>query len=278
MKSPTDTRLYPGPIDMTAIAANDDVLIDENSTRSSRWDEDIDVKNVLPYDSGSNVVDRYEFGRELLEQTEALGVDKRFETVVNGVVQAGQVEDVEAVGDGEPVTYHADLVIDAGGSLSTVMAAVDFGDLAAAPETSFAEPHCQQFGSAYRAILRTPEPVPYDNAPVYGEHGLGTRIASKDPYNVAASNAGMENVEVVVALLPEAGGAWHAQGVRPDPDLLGSVVFLADAVLDPQRLAVDELADPLFAEFTAVARILDTAEGNPRVGLDEFVDEGTAHV
>jgi|AntDeeMinimDraft_5_1070356.scaffolds.fasta_scaffold00388_18 flavin-dependent dehydrogenase len=341
MKSPTDSELYPGPIDMAAIAATDDVLIDENIDQIEWWDEAIGVKKVLPYDSGSNVVDRYAFGRELLEQTAALGVDQHFDTVVNGVLQDDQVEGVEAVRDGAPVTYHADLVVDAGGSLSTVMAAVDFDDLAAAPETSFEEPHYQQFGAAYREILRTPEDVPYDNALVgkpleemgyiwyfprtpreinvglgfqmnkdpielvdrlredvqdrpeyqgaehdevngtadklgaalglrrpldsmvapgyvtvgcnagathpisgkgirgaavtgysagkhgaaavqededgfiseadlwphnyfvYVEHGLGTRIASKDPYNVAASKAGMENVRAAVALLPE---------------------------------------------------------------------------
>lgn len=398
MKSPTDSELYPGPIDMTAIAANDDVLVDENIDQIEWWDEDIGVKKVLPYDSASNVVDRYEFGRELLRQTAALGVDQQFDTVVNGVIQGDQVDGVEAVRDGEPVTYHAELVIDAGGSLSTVMAAVDFDELAATPETSFEEPQYQQFGSAYREILVTPEAVPYDNALVgkpleemgyiwyfprtareinvglgfqmnkepielverlrediqdrseylgaehdevngtadklgaalglrrpldsmvapgyitvgcnagathpisgkgirgaavtgysagkygaaavhededgfiseadlwghnyfvYVEHGLGTRIASKDPYNIAASNAGMENVRAVVTLLPE---AEIADVVSSEEDSFGiaSAANLASGVL---RNAVRLYRTGVFAE-------LDTSKREVLGTLRDFV-------
>lgn len=341
IKSPTDPDLYPGPIDMISIAESEDVLIDENIDQIEWWDEELDVRKVLPYESGSNVIDRYEFGQELLRQTAELGVDQHYDTVVNGVIQEDQVAGVNATRDGESVEYHAELVIDAGGGLSSVMEAVDFDALDAQPESSFEEPHYQQFGSAYREILETPEDVPYENAIVgkpleemgyiwyfprtareinvglgfqmnkdpiklvdrlradirerpeyqeaeldevngeknklgaalglrrpldsmvapgyiavggnagtthpisgkgirgaavtgysagkygtkavqndeddfisesdlwrhnyfvYVEHGLGTRIASKDPYNIAASNAGMENVRAVVALLPE---------------------------------------------------------------------------
>jgi len=398
MKSPTDPDLYPGPIDMTAIAATDDVLIDGNIDQIEWWDEDIGVKKVLPYDSGSNVVDRYEFGRELLRQTATLGVDQEFNTVVNGVVQGEQVEGVEAVRDGRPVTYHADLVIDGGGSLSTVMAAVDFDELAAAPEATFEEPQYRQFGSAYREVLVTPEDVPYDNALVgkpleelgyvwyfprtareinvglgfqmteepvelvdrlredirdrpeyqgaehaevdgtadklgaalglrrpldsmvapgyitvgcnagathpisgkgirgaavtgfsagkhgaravrededgfvseadlwphnyfvYVEHGLGTRIASKDPYNVAAANAGMENVRAAVALLPE---TEIADVVSSAEDSFGvtNAVELVSGVL---RNAVDLYRNDVFEQ-------LDTSKRAVLATLGDFV-------
>ncbi|MGZ0746113.1 FAD-binding protein [Haloparvum sp. AD34] len=342
IKAPTDSKKYPGPIDMEAIAADDDVLVDGNIDQIEWWDEEIGVKKVLPYDGHSNVIDRYEFGQRLIHQTGDQGVEQHFDTVVNGVIQDDQVEGVEAVREGEPVEYHADLLIDAGGSLSSVMSQVDFDDLAAEPEVSFEEPHFTQFGSAYREILETQEPVEYDNAlvgkpleemgyiwyfprqdtqinvglgfqmmedpialadrlkddlegrpeyegaefhevngekdklgaalglrrpldsmvapgyitvgcnagtthPISGkgirgaavtgysagkhgaeavasdeddfiseedlwahnhyvfvEHGLGTRVASKDPYNVAAANAGMDDVRAAVALLPEA--------------------------------------------------------------------------
>ena len=342
IKAPTDSKKYPGPIDMEAIAADDDVLVDGNIDQIEWWDEEIDVKKILPYDGHSNVIDRYEFGQRLLRQTGELGVEQHFNTVVNGVIQDDQVEGVEAVRDGENVEYTADLLIDAGGSLSSIMSQVDFDDLAAEPEVSFEEPHFTQFGSAYREILETPEPVEYDNAlvgkpleemgyiwyfpredtqinvglgfqmmedpialadrleddledrpefqdaefhevngekdklgaalglrrpldsmvapgyvtvgcnagtthPISGkgirgasvtgysagkhgaeavasddddfisesdlwahnhyvfvEHGLGTRVASKDPYNIAAANAGMDDVRAAVALLPEA--------------------------------------------------------------------------
>ncbi|MFB6235790.1 MAG: NAD(P)/FAD-dependent oxidoreductase [Halopenitus sp.] len=342
IKAPTDSKKYPGPIDMEAIAADDDVLADGNIDQIEWWDEEIGVEKVLPYDGHSNVIDRYEFGQRLITQTGDLGVEQHFNTVVNGVIQNDQVEGVEAVRDGEDVEYHADLLIDAGGSLSSIMSQVDFDDLSAEPEVSFEEPHFTQFGSAYREVLETPEPVEYDNAlvgkpleemgyiwyfprestqinvglgfqmmedpialaerlkddledrpeyegaefhevngekdklgaalglrrpldsmvapgyitvgcnagtthPISGkgirgaavtgysagkhgaaavasdedgfiseadlwahnhyvfvEHGLGTRVASKDPYNIAAANAGMDDVRAAVALLPEA--------------------------------------------------------------------------
>lgn len=368
MKAPTDPKKYPGPIDMRAIAADEDVLIDGNIDQIEWWDEEIGVRKILPYESHSNVVDRYELGQRLLEQTAACGVDQHFDTVVNGVIQDAQVEGVRAVRNGEHVEYSAELVIDAGGSLSSIMADVDFASLDAEPESSFEVPHYQQFGSAYREVLTTQAPVPYDNALVgkpleemgyiwyfprteteinvglgfqmnkdpvklvdrmrrdiedrpefegaeldtvngnpdklgaalglrrpldsmvapgyitvgcnagathpitgkgirgaavtgysagkhgasavlddedgfiseadlwahnhylYVEHGLGTRIAVKDPYNIAASHAGMENVRAAVALLPEdaigdvVSSEGNALGVRSAVSLASGVV------------------------------------------------------
>ncbi|WP_411967245.1 NAD(P)/FAD-dependent oxidoreductase [Haloferax sp. YSSS75] len=379
MKAPTDPKKYPGPIDMSALAADEDVLIDGNIDQIEWWDEDIDVKKVLPYEGHSNVVDRYEFGQRLLEQTAACGVDQHFDTVVNGVLQGAQVEGVRAVRDGEPVEYSADLVIDAGGSLSSVMSDVDFASLDADPETSFEKPHFQQFGSAYREVLETQEPVPYENALVgkplermgyiwyfprtateinvglgfqmnkepvelvdrlkkdiqgrpefdgagfdtvngkanklgaalalrrpldsmvapgyitvgcnagtthpisgkgirgaavtgysagkhgaeairddddgfiseadlwahnhyvYVEHGLGTRVAIKDPYNIAASHVGMENVRALVALLPEdaiadvVSSEGNSLGVRNAMSLASGVVQNALALVSDGR-------------------------------------------
>jgi flavin-dependent dehydrogenase len=394
MKSPTDPTKYPGPIDMGSVAADESVLIDGNIDQIEWWDEAIDVKKVLPYEGHSNVVDRYEFGQRLLEQTAACGVDQHFDTVVNGVLQGAQVEGVRAVRDGEPVTYTADLVIDAGGSLSTVMADVDFASLDAAPETTFEQPHYQQFGSAYREVLHTQAPVEYGNALVgkpleemgyiwyfprtateinvglgfqmnkepvklvdrlkadieerpefdgatfdtvndkpnklgaalglrrpldsmvapgyitvgcnagvthpisgkgirgaavtgysagkhgaaavhddeddfiseadlwahnhyvYVEHGLGTRIAVKDPYNIAASHAGMENVRAAVALLPEdaiadvVSSEGNALGVRSAISLATGVVQNALALVSDGRL------ERLDTSKRAVGRIL----------------------
>jgi hypothetical protein len=260
------------------------------------------------------------------------------------------------------------------------MADVDFDSLDAEPETSFEEPHYQQFGSAYREVLETQAPVPYDNALVgkpleemgyiwyfprtateinvglgfqmnkdpvtlvdrlktdiegrpefddadfdtvngkanklgaalalrrpldsmvapgyitvgcnagathpisgkgirgaavtgysagkhgaaaihddedgfiseadlwahnhfvYVDHGLGTRIAVKDPYNIAASHAGMENVRAVVALLPEdaiadvVSSEGNSLGVRSAIRLANGVVQNALALLGDGRL------------------------------------------
>jgi geranylgeranyl reductase family protein len=412
IKSPTDPKLYPGPIDMVAVADDGDVLADENIEQIEWWDEELGVKKVLPYDSGSNVIDRYEFGQRLVRQTADLGVDQEFDTVVNGVIQDEQVAGVTAVGDGDPVDYHADLVIDAGGALSSVMAAVDFDDLDAAPETSFETPHYQQFGSAYREVIRTEEDVPYENALVgkpleemgyiwyfprtareinvglgfqmnkepvklvdrlradvrdrpeyrgaeldevngrknklgaalglrrpldsmvapgyvtvgcnagtthpisgkgirgaavtgysagkhgaeavlsdedgfiseadlwahnhfvYVEHGLGTRIASKDPYNIAAANAGVDTLRAVVALLPEeeiadvVSAKGDSFGPRNVATLVAGVArnawsFLRDDRLDRLDTSKREVVSTL-AEFVRTRRFAEKLEARYR--------------
>ncbi|MXR52643.1 FAD-dependent oxidoreductase [Halovenus sp. WSH3] len=164
MKAPRDSKKYPGPIDMGAIADDDDVLINGNIDQIEWRDEELGVRKVLPYEDNSNVIDRYEFGQRLLDQTAALGVDQHFDTVVNDVTQDGRVTGVEAVRDGEPVTYEGDVLIDAAGAQSIIQEMVDFEALDTPGAATFEEPHYTHFGSAYREIIETPEPVEYENA------------------------------------------------------------------------------------------------------------------
>ncbi len=164
MKSPTKSKMYPGPIDMKAIAADDDALIDGNIDQIEWWDEEIDVKKVLPYKGNSNVIDRYVVGQRLLEQTADRGVDQHYNTVVNDVTQNGRVTGVEAIRDGEPVRYEGEVLIDAAGAQSILQDLIDFDALDTGGETSFEMPHYTHFGSAYREIVETEKPVEYHNA------------------------------------------------------------------------------------------------------------------
>lgn len=164
MKSPSDPKNYPGPIDMDAITADEDVLVDNNIDQIEYWDEQLDVRKVLPYDDGSNVIDRYEFGQRLLAQTADKGVDQHYDTVVNEVTQNGRVTGVKAIRDGDPVTYECDVVIDAAGAQSILQDMIDFEALDTAGEPTFEVPHYTHFGSAYREIIETEQPVEYENA------------------------------------------------------------------------------------------------------------------
>jgi digeranylgeranylglycerophospholipid reductase len=160
IKSPTDPKKYPGPIDMAAIASDERVLADGNIEQIEWWDEDLGVKKVIPYPDSSQVIDRYEFGQLLLEQSADLGVTQHYNTVVNGVIQNDRVTGIEAIRDGEPVTYHGDVVVDAAGAQSILQDKIDFDAL----DATFEEPHYTHFGSAYREIVETEEPVEYHNA------------------------------------------------------------------------------------------------------------------
>ncbi|MFC7057136.1 FAD-dependent oxidoreductase [Halovenus salina] len=164
IKSPTDPKGYPGPIDMAGITSDEAVLANGNIDKIEWWDEELGVRKVLPYDSHSNVIDRYEFGQRLLEQTGDLGVTQHFNTVVNGIIQNGQVQGVEAIRDGEPVEYTGEMVIDGAGAQSVIQDMVAFEELAVEPESTFEKPHYTHFGSAYREIIETDEPVDYKNA------------------------------------------------------------------------------------------------------------------
>lgn len=164
IKSPRDPRNYPGPIDMDAIADDEAVLVDNNIEQIEWWDEQLDVRKVLPYEEGSNVVDRYEFGQRLLEQAADLGVVQHYDTVVNEVTQNDRVTGVKAIRDGEPVTYECDVLIDAAGAQSILQDMIDFEGLDTPAEPTFEVPHYTHFGSAYREIIETEEPVEYHNA------------------------------------------------------------------------------------------------------------------
>jgi flavin-dependent dehydrogenase len=74
MKAPRNPKKYPGPLDMDSIADDEHVLIDGNIDQIEWRDEELGVRKVLPYEDNSNVIDRYEFGQRLLEQTYDLGV------------------------------------------------------------------------------------------------------------------------------------------------------------------------------------------------------------
>ncbi len=163
IKSPRDPKKYPGPIDMDAICDDERVLADGAIDQIEWWDDELGVKKVLPYTDHSNVIDRYEFGQHLLKQTGELGVDQHYDTVVQDVIQNGRVSGVKAVRNGEPVTYHSEVLIDTAGAQSILQDMVDFAALGESG-ASFEKPHYTHFGSAYREIVEVEKPVDYANA------------------------------------------------------------------------------------------------------------------
>lgn len=167
--NPLNGEEFPGPMEMERVVENDDVLIDSNIEKGEYWDEELGVKKEVDFrHEPGNVVDRYEWGQSLLEEADRLGAELHFDTIVNDVLQEdGQVTGVEAVRDGEPVTYESELVVDAAGARSVLQDWVDFSD------SWFEQPDYDHFGSAYREIIETDEPVDYEDSivvkPVTGE-------------------------------------------------------------------------------------------------------------
>ncbi|MCU4800955.1 geranylgeranyl reductase family protein [Halobacteria archaeon HArc-gm2] len=118
----------------------------------------------IPVPGELAVIDRWEYGRLLIEGAAKTGVEFHYDTVVKDVTQDddGVVTGLSAVRKGDTVTYEADVVVDAAGSLSLLQDKVDFDDATFDTNVTYS-----QFCSAYREIVETEEPVPWDDALVF---------------------------------------------------------------------------------------------------------------
>ncbi|MDJ1430852.1 geranylgeranyl reductase family protein [Halostagnicola sp. A-GB9-2] len=119
----------------------------------------------IPVPGELAVIDRWEYGRRLIEGAEDAGADFHYDTVVQDVLQNGddgRVTGVKAMCKGQPRTYEADIVIDGAGSLSVLQDHVDFSG-----STFDTNVNYSQFCSAYREIVHVEEPVEWDDALVF---------------------------------------------------------------------------------------------------------------
>ncbi len=110
------------------------------------------------------VLDRKRYGEVILEEAERLGATIHYETVVQDVMQADDrtVTGVTGKRNGSQVSYEAEIVIDAAGSLSILQDKADFSG-------SFFDTNVRysQFCSAYREVIEVDEPVEWHDAIVF---------------------------------------------------------------------------------------------------------------
>ncbi|MBS3761129.1 MAG: geranylgeranyl reductase family protein [Halodesulfurarchaeum sp.] len=117
----------------------------------------------IPFEEAGAVVDRRRYGEVLLEESERLGVDIRYNQVVQDVIQEkGQVKGVHSSQNGDQTTFEAEMVIDAAGAMSILQDQVDFSE-----STFDTKVHFQQFCSAYREVIEVEDPVEYDDSIVF---------------------------------------------------------------------------------------------------------------
>src|SRR6056297_2097067 len=118
----------------------------------------------IPVPGELAVIDRWEYGRLIIEGAEEAGAEFHYDTVVQDVNQDddGRVTGVDAIRKGDPLTYEAEVVVDAAGALSILQ---DKADLEGA--TFDTNVDYSQFCSAYREIVHVDEPVEWDNALVF---------------------------------------------------------------------------------------------------------------
>jgi geranylgeranyl reductase family protein len=117
----------------------------------------------IPVPGELAVIDRWEYGRRVIEGAADAGVDFHYDTVVQDVCQEGdRVTGVRGIRQGDPVTYEARVTVDAAGALSILQDKAEFADATFDTNVSYS-----QFCSAYREIVEVPEEVEWDDALVF---------------------------------------------------------------------------------------------------------------
>jgi geranylgeranyl reductase family protein len=118
----------------------------------------------IPVPGELAVIDRWEYGRRVIEGAKNAGAEFHYDTVVKDVTQRedGQVTGVRGKSKGDIRRYNADVVVDAAGSLSILQDKADLGDATFDTNVNYS-----QFCSAYREIVEVEEPVPWDDALVF---------------------------------------------------------------------------------------------------------------
>lgn len=118
----------------------------------------------IPVPGELAVLDRWEYGRLIIDGAEKQGVDFHYDTVVKDVLQeeGERVRGVKAIRDGSAVDYEAEVVIDAAGALSLLQDKADFSE-----STFDTNVNYSQFCSAYREIVEVDEPVEWKDALVF---------------------------------------------------------------------------------------------------------------
>jgi geranylgeranyl reductase family protein len=118
----------------------------------------------IPVPGELAVIDRWEYGRRVIDGAEGTGADFFYDVVVQQVEQddSGRVTGVKGKSDGRVHEFTGDVVVDAAGALSVLQDKVDVSEATFDTNVSYS-----QFCSAYREIVEVPEPVEWDDALVF---------------------------------------------------------------------------------------------------------------
>ncbi|MFC7324637.1 geranylgeranyl reductase family protein [Halorubrum rutilum] len=201
----------------------------------------------IPVPGELAVIDRWEYGRQIIAGAEDAGVDFHYDTVINDVIQteAGRVTGLRAKRKGDAVTYEADLVIDGAGSLSLLQDKADFEGTTFDTNVRYS-----QFCSAYREIVEVPEPVEWDDALVFKATDRAAGYLWYFPRTSTEINAGLgfqmneEPMQLVEALRRDLRNRDEFEGATVT-DKLGAALPTRrpyDSAVAPGYMAVGDAA------------------------------------
>ncbi|MFP8953897.1 geranylgeranyl reductase family protein [Natrialbaceae archaeon A-arb3/5] len=202
----------------------------------------------IPVPGELAVIDRWEYGRRIIDGADDAGATFQYDTVVQNVVQdddTGRVTGVEAIRSGQPITYEADVVIDAAGSLSVLQDNVDFS-----MSTFDTNVNYSHFCSAYREIVHVEEPVEWDDALVFKPTERAAGYLWYFPRTETEINAGLgfqmteEPMQLVEDLKHDLENRAEFDGAEVD-DKLGAALPTRrpyDSAVHPGYMAVGDAA------------------------------------
>ncbi|GAA0535634.1 geranylgeranyl reductase family protein [Halorubrum ejinorense] len=201
----------------------------------------------IPVPGELAVIDRWEYGRQVIAGAEDAGVDFHYDTVISDVIQdgTGRVTGLRAKRKGDPVTYASDLVIDGLGSLSLLQDKADFEDATFDTNVRYS-----QFCSAYREIVEVPEPVEWDDALVFKATDRAAGYLWYFPRTSTEINAGLgfqmneEPMQLVEALKRDLRNRPEFEGAEVK-DKLGAALPTRrpyDSAVAPGYMAVGDAA------------------------------------
>jgi len=194
----------------------------------------------IPVPGELAVIDRWEYGRRIIEGADEAGAEFHYDTVVKDVEQDddGRVTGIRAVRKSEPVSYEAAVTIDAAGSLSILQ---DKADLSAA--TFDTNVSYSQFCSAYREIVEVPEPVDWDDALVFKPTKRSAGYLWYFPRTSTTINAGLgfQMNEEPMTLVEDL-----KQDLRNRPEFEGATVTDKLGAALPTRRPYDSAVAPGF--------------------------------
>ncbi|MFB6106073.1 MAG: geranylgeranyl reductase family protein [Halobacteriaceae archaeon] len=199
----------------------------------------VDEVLEIPVPGKLAVVDRWEYGRRIIDAADDAGAEFRYDTVVQDVLQTdGRVEGVRATRDGTVHEYRGHVTVDAAGALSVLQ---DKADLSAA--TFDTNVSYQQFCSAYREILSVPEPVPWDDALVFKPTETAAGYLWYFPRTATEINAGLgfQMTEPSMELVDDL-----AADLRDRPEFAGATVEDKLGAALPTRRPYDSAVAPGF--------------------------------
>jgi len=209
----------------------------------------------IPVPGELAVIDRWEYGRRIIEGADDAGADLRFETVVKDVIQDddGRVTGVRAVEDGEAVTYEATMVVDAAGALSILQDKADFGGTTFDTNVSY-----QQFSSAYREVVTVDEPVEWSDALVFKPTERAAGYLWYFPRTDTEINAGLgfQMTEEPMQLVDDL-----KRDLRDRPEFEGATVEDKLGAALPTRRPYDSAVAPGFLAVGDAAGLVNPTTG-----------------